>query len=34
MTLEKSLIAPADYAAYRELLTLWQSHGEVLMRSK
>ena len=34
MTLEKSLIAPADYAAYRELLALWQSHSEVLMRSK
>ena len=34
MQLEKSVIAPADYAHYRELLTLWQGISEVLMRTK
>lgn len=34
LTLDQSVVAPKDYAHYRELLTIWQSYDKVLMRSK
>ena len=34
LTLEKSLVPVADYAAYRQLLAAWQGTDSVLLRSK
>ena len=34
LKLEKSTIAPNDYAQYRQLLAVWQGTDKVLLRSK
>lgn len=34
LKLDKSTIAPSDYAPYRQLLTAWQNIDKVLLRSK
>ena len=34
LTLEKSIVAPEDYASWRDLLATWQSIDNVLLRSK
>jgi hypothetical protein len=31
LKLEKSLISPAEYAAYRQLVAAWQSYNTVLL---
>ena len=34
LKLEKSLVPVADYANYRQLLTLWQQYDRILLRTK
>ena len=34
LKLESSVVAPSDYAAYRQLTALWQQHTDLLLRKK